>query len=88
MVATIEVTKKENIVTPPLPIDLPGIELTDNARLVLVRRYVRRGDDGRPAELIEEMFWRVAYNIARVESSYGGDVPARARERSSGANFA
>ena len=80
MVATIEVIKKENIVTPPLPIDLPGIELTDNARQVLVRRYVRRGDDGRPAELIEEMFWRVAYNIARVESSYGGDVPARARE--------
>ncbi len=33
---------------PPLPEDLPKIELTENARQVLIRRYVRRNDDGTP----------------------------------------
>jgi len=66
--------------TPPLPEDLPGIDLTDNARQVLIRRYVRRGDDGEPAETVDEMFWRVAYHIAVVEESWGGDVLSRARE--------
>ena len=52
------------------PVDLPGVELTENARQVLVRRYVRRGDDGNPVETVEEMFWRVAYHIAKAEESY------------------
>lgn len=52
---------------PPLPSDLPAVELTENARQVLIRRYVRRGADGKPAETVEEMFWRVAYHIAAVE---------------------
>jgi ribonucleoside-diphosphate reductase alpha chain len=56
------------------------VELTENARQVLVRRYVRRGDDGNPAETVEEMFWRVAYHIAKAEESYYGDVLASARE--------
>ncbi|NMB89125.1 MAG: hypothetical protein GYA17_12265, partial [Chloroflexi bacterium] len=47
--------------TPPAPADLPPVELTENARQVLVRRYVRRDEDGRPSESVEEMFWRVAY---------------------------
>jgi ribonucleoside-diphosphate reductase alpha chain len=66
--------------TPAIPDDLPGAELTENARQVLVRRYVRRGEDGKPAESIEEMFWRVAYHIARAEENYSGDRIARARE--------
>ena len=66
--------------TPPLPADLPPVELTDNAREVLVRRYVRRGKDGTPVESVEEMFWRVAYHVAAVESVYGGDVLGLARE--------
>ncbi|WP_303774244.1 adenosylcobalamin-dependent ribonucleoside-diphosphate reductase [Anaerolinea thermophila] len=66
---------------PPLPEDLPGIDLTENARQVLIRRYVRRNDDGSPAESVDEMFWRVAYNIARVEVAFGNpDVMSRARE--------
>ncbi len=66
---------------PALPEDLPAVELTENARQVLVRRYVRRNDDGTPAESVEEMFWRVAYNIARVETTWGSDdVSTRARE--------
>src|SRR5205809_1126689 len=46
--------------TPPMPEGLPKANLTDNARQILVKRYVRRGDDGKPAETVEEMFWRVA----------------------------
>ncbi|MBA4380835.1 MAG: ribonucleoside-diphosphate reductase, adenosylcobalamin-dependent, partial [Anaerolinea sp.] len=66
--------------TPPIPEDLPCIELTENARQVLVRRYVRRGDDGEPVETPEEMFWRVAYHIAKAEEAWGGDVMAVARD--------
>ena len=44
--------------TPPLPEELPSIELSENSRQVLVKRYLRRGHDGEPIETIEEMFWR------------------------------
>jgi ribonucleoside-diphosphate reductase alpha chain len=63
-----------------MPAGLPGIELTSNSRQVLTRRYVRRGPDGQPAESVEEMFWRVAYHVAAVESAWGGAVLARAQE--------
>ena len=66
--------------TPTMPEDLPPVNLTENARQVLVRRYVRRGSNGDPAETVEEMFWRVAYNIAIVEKAWGTDVMALARE--------
>jgi ribonucleoside-diphosphate reductase alpha chain len=63
-----------------MPKDLPKANLTDNARQVLMKRYVRRGDDGKPAETVEEMFWRVAYHVAKVESQWGDDVEKRAIE--------
>ena len=66
--------------TPPLPEDLPSVELSENSRKVLVRRYVRRGADGEPVETVEEMFWRVAYHVAAVEKDRGKDVIERARE--------
>jgi ribonucleoside-diphosphate reductase alpha chain len=75
-----EMSKNGLLPTPVIPDDLPGTELTENARQVLVRRYVRRGEDGQPVESIDEMFWRVAYNVARAEENYGGDGMARARE--------
>jgi len=62
--------------TPAMPVDLPAVNLTENARQVLIRRYVRRGDDGQPAETVEGMFWRVAYHIAKVEEQWQGDVMA------------
>ena len=49
-------------------------KLTDNARLVLEKRYLRRGDDGQPIETVEEMFWRVAYNVALAEREFDGDA--------------
>jgi ribonucleoside-diphosphate reductase alpha chain len=64
--------------TPALPADLPQVTLTDNARQVLMRRYVRRGKNGRPAESVEEMFWRVAYHVAAAEAAWDEDVPERA----------
>ena len=80
MVATSVATKKKSISTPPVPADLPLAELTENARQVLIRRYVRRGDDGNPVETVEEMFWRVSYHIALAEQDYGYDVITRACE--------
>ncbi len=61
-------------VIPPIPEGLRKVELTDNARQVLIRRYVRRGKDGKPAETVEGMFWRVAYSVAKVEEQWGEDV--------------
>jgi ribonucleoside-diphosphate reductase alpha chain len=66
--------------TPPMAKGLPKAQLTDNARQVLMKRYVRRGDDGKPAENVEEMFWRVAYHVAKVEEQWGADVQQRTLE--------
>jgi ribonucleoside-diphosphate reductase alpha chain len=64
----------------PMPDDLPGAQLTENALQVLIRRYVRRGEDGQPVESVEEMFWRVAYHVSKAEDTYSADGNARARE--------
>lgn len=53
---------------------LRQVQLTDNARVVLEKRYLRRGPDGKPVETIEQMFWRVAYNVALAEKEWGEDV--------------
>ena len=66
--------------TPAIAKGMPKAALTDNARQVLTKRYVRRGDDGKPAENVEEMFWRVAYHVAKVEEQWGADVAARTVE--------
>jgi ribonucleotide reductase alpha subunit/predicted RNA-binding Zn-ribbon protein involved in translation (DUF1610 family) len=50
------------------------IVLSDNARAVLTRRYLRKGEDGRPAETVEELLWRVATHVAAPESAYGEDA--------------
>jgi ribonucleotide reductase alpha subunit len=65
----------------PLPPDLQrDIPLTENARTVLRKRYLRRGEDGQPVETEPEMFWRVAYHVAKAEAEHGGDVEAVARQ--------
>jgi len=66
--------------TPTLPDELPTVELADNARTVLMKRYVRRQPDGEPGESVDEMFWRVAYHIAAPEVEFDGDQMAMARQ--------
>lgn len=59
----------------PIPTDLVkrDIKISDNARTVLEKRYLRRGDNGKPIETEQEMFWRVAYHVALAEKALGGD---------------
>ena len=66
--------------TPPLPEDAPSIDLTDNSKQILARRYLRHGKDGNPVETIDEMFWRVAYHVASIETAWEGDVDRRAHQ--------
>lgn len=66
-----------------LPDDLPVADLSDNARIVLARRYLKKDEKGRPVEEPEQMFWRVARVIAQEDAKYGaseGAVEALARE--------
>jgi ribonucleoside-diphosphate reductase alpha chain len=66
-----------------LPDDLPPADLSDNARVVLARRYLKKDERGRPVEEPEQMFWRVARVIAEEDRKYGaseGAVDALARE--------
>ncbi|MBI5519008.1 MAG: vitamin B12-dependent ribonucleotide reductase [Desulfovibrio sp.] len=66
----------------PMPADLPEVVLNDNAKVVLARRYLRKGPDGKPYELPKELFWRVASKIAEQEANFkGGKAKAAARAR-------
>ncbi len=56
--------------------DEQAIKLTDNARVVLMKRYVRRGPDGKPNETVEGMFRRVARAVAEPDRDHGADVDA------------
>jgi ribonucleoside-diphosphate reductase alpha chain len=64
---------------PPLPADLRTVDLSENARTILTKRYIRRDSSGQPAESVEEMFWRVAYHVAGAEQEWQGDVLSAAR---------
>jgi len=46
------------------------VSLSPNARLVLEKRYLRKDDFGRPLESPEDMFHRVAANIAQASALY------------------
>lgn len=45
------------------------IELSDNGRTVLEKRYLRKGPDGKPVEDIPGMFYRVAHVVAGGDES-------------------
>jgi ribonucleoside-diphosphate reductase alpha chain len=66
--------------TPEMPQGMSEVQLTDNARQVLIRRYVRRNREGKPAESVAGMFWRVAYHVAKVEKTWDGDEMERAEQ--------
>ena len=52
-----------------------AMPVSDNARTVLERRYLKKGMKGDPLETPEEMVARVAYNIALAEGLYYGALP-------------
>lgn len=56
---------------PSVKVELPAAQLSDNARTVLARRYLKKNANGKPIEEPEEMFWRVAWVIAREDAKYG-----------------
>ncbi|MEK7595510.1 MAG: adenosylcobalamin-dependent ribonucleoside-diphosphate reductase [Patescibacteria group bacterium] len=46
------------------------ISLDENSRTVLEKRYLRRGEDGKPAETVEAMFDRIASCVAEPDAPY------------------
>ena len=77
---TKDAMKQTLLPTPPIPDDLPAINLSENSYQVLCMRYVRKGDHGELVETPEELFWRVAYHIAKVEEKWGVDFLEKAKE--------
>ncbi|MDO8614752.1 MAG: LAGLIDADG family homing endonuclease [Dehalococcoidia bacterium] len=55
------------------------LALSDNARIVLERRYLAKDDSGRPAETPEQLLRRVAHNIAQAELTYNPENVDKAR---------
>ncbi|WP_254533763.1 adenosylcobalamin-dependent ribonucleoside-diphosphate reductase [Natrinema gelatinilyticum] len=51
-----------------------SLSLDTVAETVLRRRYLRRGDDGAVIETPDELFHRVAENLAAAEADFDGDV--------------
>lgn len=50
--------------------------ISDNARYIAETRYAMKGEDGKTKETVKDIFWRVAYNIAKGD---GGDFEAQAK---------
>lgn len=55
------------------------ISLTPNARVVLTKRYLRRGPDGKPVETVEGMFERISRAVAQPDTEYGSFGAAEQR---------
>jgi ribonucleoside-diphosphate reductase alpha chain len=57
------------------------VALSDNARLVLERRYLAKDEHGRVVETPEQLFQRVAHNVASAEIRYGDKRSAKSWEK-------
>ena len=64
---------------------MPAIEIGENGRRVLEKRYLKRDAEGKTLETIEEMFWRVAANIAEGDRKFDKDADVEAVAREFGA---
>jgi ribonucleoside-diphosphate reductase alpha chain len=72
-----------DVIDPSARVELPPADLSQNARIVLAKRYLKKDEKGNPIEDPEEMFWRVARVIAQEDAKYGAsdeEVEALARE--------
>src|SRR3990170_3420712 len=69
----------------PEPAEEQGLQLSDNARIVLERRSLAKDEAGRLTETPEQLFRRVADNIAEAERRYpaNGQTGKRAKGPSS-----
>jgi len=66
-----------DVLTKPFsPMILPpaDIDLSENSRQVLHKRYLRKGLDGQPVETIPGMFRRVARAVAEPDAAHGYDI--------------
>ena len=69
----------ELLTAPSPPEDLEPLGLTQNARTVLERRYLKKDPEtGEVCETPEELFWRVATHIAKGELEFEGGTPQKA----------
>jgi len=59
---------------------ITGIDLTDTARHVLERRYLKKDKQGNVIEKPEEMFHRVAHAVSRAELTYNPEADVKAVE--------
>ncbi len=59
----------------------PPVAVSNNSRVVLERRYLKKNDDGEAIETPEELFGRVANNIAQAERRYAGQDPEHAADQ-------
>jgi ribonucleoside-diphosphate reductase alpha chain len=57
-----------------------GLKLSENAKNVLKRRYLKKDNKGRVTETSERMFKRVARHIAKAEKKYGSDADVKKME--------
>ena len=74
-------TTSASLVFDRVPPVEPRIELTPNALKVLERRYLKKGENGKVDEKPEDMFWRVACNIATADACFEPDADVRETAR-------
>jgi ribonucleoside-diphosphate reductase alpha chain len=58
-----------------------GPQLSDNAKIVLQRRYLKKNAKGKVVETPEQMFKRVAHHIARAEKKWSDDATMEEMEQ-------
>src|SRR3970282_370680 len=49
----------------------PDPRLSENALRVLEKRYLKKDESGKVIETPRELFWRVAWNLAQADRTYG-----------------
>ncbi len=56
---------------PEVPRDIKAEKWSEQAVRILNERYFAKNQEGEPAENVEQMCWRVAWEMARAEVKYG-----------------